>query len=82
MFWFADASFPTPMEEPKKVLRCHYLGTTGMIQSTGISKYQMLAQLYENPQNNLKIFVYDLTMVSEGISEYIIWNFKKVSLIY
>ncbi|WAQ99079.1 FEH1-like protein [Mya arenaria] len=31
-----DASFPTPMEEPKKVLRCHYLGSTLVNKPTGM----------------------------------------------
>lgn len=29
-------SFPTPMEEPKKVLRCHYLGTSQVSAPTGV----------------------------------------------
>ena len=29
------ASFPTPMEEPKKVLRCHYLGSVQVPRPTG-----------------------------------------------
>ena len=32
---FLDTSFPTPMEEPKKVLRCHYLGTAQVPRPTG-----------------------------------------------
>jgi len=31
----ADTSFPTPMEEPKKIVRCHYLGTTVVHRPTG-----------------------------------------------
>ena len=30
-----DASFPTPMEEPKKVIRCHYLGAESVSKPTG-----------------------------------------------
>ena len=33
--WCADTSFPTPMEEPKKIVRCHYLGTTVVHRPTG-----------------------------------------------
>ncbi|VDP07144.1 unnamed protein product [Soboliphyme baturini] len=29
-------SFPTPMEEPKKVIRCHFLGVTQVPKATGI----------------------------------------------
>ncbi|KAK2177844.1 hypothetical protein NP493_576g01002 [Ridgeia piscesae] len=31
-----NTSFPTPMEEPKKVLRCHYLGTAQVPNATGV----------------------------------------------
>jgi len=31
----SDTSFPTPMEEPKKIVRCHYLGTTLVHRPTG-----------------------------------------------
>jgi len=33
---FDNTSFPTPMEEPKKVLRCHYLGTAQVARPTGV----------------------------------------------
>lgn len=33
---YKNTSFPTPMEEPKKVLRCHYLGTTQVQRPTGV----------------------------------------------
>ncbi|CAH1777420.1 unnamed protein product [Owenia fusiformis] len=33
---YKNTSFPTPMEEPKKVLRCHYLGTAQVPKSTGV----------------------------------------------
>ncbi|XP_050308122.1 protein Fe65 homolog isoform X2 [Anthonomus grandis grandis] len=33
---FASQSFPTPMEEPKKVLRAQYLGCTQVAQPTGM----------------------------------------------
>ena len=36
-FFAADTSFPTPMEEPKKVLRCHYLGTAQVPRASGQS---------------------------------------------
>src|SRR6218665_3056290 len=42
-FVLSDTSFPTPMEEPKKVLRCHYLGTTQVLRPTGES-YLLLGQ--------------------------------------
>lgn len=48
LFCFADSSFPTPMEEPRKVLRCHYLGSHEVIRPTGkclhkvISHYVMM----------------------------------------
>lgn len=29
-------SFPTPMEEPKKILRAQYLGSTQVTQATGM----------------------------------------------
>lgn len=29
------SSFPTPMEEPKKVVRCHFLGVTQVPKATG-----------------------------------------------
>ena len=35
LFVFAATSFPTPMEEPKKVLRGHYLGTAMVPKPTG-----------------------------------------------
>lgn len=31
-----DATFPTPMEEPRKVIRCHYLGSHEVIRNTGM----------------------------------------------
>uniref|UniRef100_A0A914W443 PID domain-containing protein n=1 Tax=Plectus sambesii TaxID=2011161 RepID=A0A914W443_9BILA len=31
-----ESSFPTPMEEPKKVIRCHFLGVTQVPRATGI----------------------------------------------
>lgn len=33
---FVAQSFPTPMEEPKKILRAHYLGCTQVASSTGM----------------------------------------------
>ncbi|KAL3880124.1 hypothetical protein ACJMK2_032392 [Sinanodonta woodiana] len=33
---YSNASFPTPMEEPKKVLRCHYLGSELVNRPTGM----------------------------------------------
>lgn len=33
---FAAQSFPTPMEEPKKVLKAQYLGSTEVNQPTGM----------------------------------------------
>ena len=33
---FADTSFPTPMEEPKKILKCHYLGTIETAAPTSV----------------------------------------------
>ncbi|XP_064636339.1 amyloid beta precursor protein binding family B member 2-like isoform X3 [Lineus longissimus] len=33
---YKKTSFPTPMEEPKKVIRCHYLGTTKVAKPTGV----------------------------------------------
>lgn len=32
---FADSSFPTPMDEPKKLINCHYLGTIQVSMPTG-----------------------------------------------
>ncbi|KAL4229771.1 amyloid beta (A4) precursor protein-binding [Mactra antiquata] len=34
--FYSNASFPTPMEEPKKVLRCHYLGSCLVNKPTGM----------------------------------------------
>jgi hypothetical protein len=34
-FSVTETSFPTPMEEPKKVIRCHYLGTIKVAKPTG-----------------------------------------------
>uniref|UniRef100_A0A914S235 PID domain-containing protein n=1 Tax=Parascaris equorum TaxID=6256 RepID=A0A914S235_PAREQ len=31
-----DSSLPTPIEEPKKTLRCHFLGVTQVPRATGI----------------------------------------------
>jgi amyloid beta (A4) precursor protein-binding family B protein 2 (Fe65-like) len=28
--------FPTPMEEPRKVIRCHYLGAHEVVRPTGM----------------------------------------------
>lgn len=36
MFCIAAQSFPTPMEEPKKILRAHYLGCTQVCNATGM----------------------------------------------
>lgn len=36
MILFAAQSFPTPMEEPKKVLRAQYLGSMQVMQATGM----------------------------------------------
>ena len=36
VFIVSDTSFPTPMEEPKKVLRCHYLGEVEVARPTGV----------------------------------------------
>lgn len=33
---FVAQSFPTPMEEPKKVLRAQYLGSTQVLQAAGM----------------------------------------------
>lgn len=33
---FNNAQFPTPMEEPRKVIRCHYLGSHEVIRPTGM----------------------------------------------
>lgn len=33
---YSAQSFPTPMEEPKKVLRAQYLGNTQVTQATGM----------------------------------------------
>lgn len=35
-FSMTDDSFPTPVEEPKKVIRCHFLGITQVSKATGI----------------------------------------------
>lgn len=35
-FRFSAQSFPTPMEEPKKILKAQYLGSTEVIQPTGM----------------------------------------------
>jgi hypothetical protein len=32
----ADMGFPTPMEEPRKVIRCHYLGAHEVVRPTGM----------------------------------------------
>ncbi|KAH9490182.1 Protein Fe65 [Bulinus truncatus] len=32
---YNNARFPTPMEEPRKVMRCHYLGTHEVLRPTG-----------------------------------------------
>jgi len=31
-----DAAFPTPMDEPRKVMSCHFLGTLPVSMATGI----------------------------------------------
>ena len=31
-----DSSFPTPMDEPKKLINCHYLGTIQVPMATGL----------------------------------------------
>lgn len=36
IFAFVAQSFPTPMEEPKKILRAQYLGPTQVMQATGM----------------------------------------------
>lgn len=33
---YSNTSFPTPMEEPKKILRCHYLGSDLVSKPTGM----------------------------------------------
>jgi hypothetical protein len=40
MFYIVDTSFPTPMEEPKKVLRCHYVGSDLVGKPTGRSFFE------------------------------------------
>jgi len=35
MLLVTDVSFPTPMEEPKKVIRSHYLGSMLVNKPTG-----------------------------------------------
>lgn len=37
IFFFKDARFPTPMEEPRKLMRCHYLGVHEVARPTGKS---------------------------------------------
>jgi hypothetical protein len=32
---FVGASFPTPMEEPKKVIRCHYIACEPVLKPGG-----------------------------------------------
>jgi len=32
-----DAAFPTPMDEPRKVMSCHFLGTLPVSMATGIA---------------------------------------------
>lgn len=34
--YFSAQSFPTPMEEPKKILRAQYLGSLQVTQATGM----------------------------------------------
>lgn len=36
LFFFLAQSFPTPMEEPRKVLRAQYLGCTQVAQASGM----------------------------------------------
>ena len=31
-----DAAFPTPMDEPRKIMSCHFLGTLPVSMATGI----------------------------------------------
>ncbi|XP_013411257.1 protein Fe65 homolog isoform X2 [Lingula anatina] len=33
---YQNAAFPTPMEEPKKVIKCHYLGSAVVHKPTGV----------------------------------------------
>jgi len=35
----ADAAFPTPMDEPRKIMSCHFLGTLPVSMATGIVHY-------------------------------------------
>jgi len=32
----SDAAFPTPMDEPRKIMSCHFLGTLPVSMATGI----------------------------------------------
>jgi amyloid beta A4 precursor protein-binding family B member 2 len=34
--WFTGASFPTPMEEPRKTVRARYLGSAEVSRATGM----------------------------------------------
>ncbi|ELU13621.1 hypothetical protein CAPTEDRAFT_224794 [Capitella teleta] len=44
-----STSFPTPMEEPKKVLRCHYLGTANVNRPTGVDTLNnAMEKVYEH----------------------------------
>lgn len=43
-------SFPTPMEEPKKVLKVHYLGVTNVSKATGM---EVLNAAIEHLTNSL-----------------------------
>jgi hypothetical protein len=35
MYEFDDDMFPTPMEEPKKVIRCHYIACEPVLKPGG-----------------------------------------------
>lgn len=55
---YNNTSFPTPMEEPKKVIRCHYLGFKEVFKASGMDTLNnAIESLYTKVPPEMWVFV-------------------------
>ncbi|CDW58009.1 PID domain containing protein [Trichuris trichiura] len=62
-FILSDA-FPTPMEEPKKIIRCHFLGVTQVPKATGKDRIEVLNEAVDRLVTQVRLERWILVDVS------------------
>ncbi|KHJ43073.1 phosphotyrosine interaction domain protein [Trichuris suis] len=57
-------AFPTPMEEPKKIIRCHFLGVTQVPKATGKDRIEVLNEAVDRLVTQVRLERWILVDVS------------------